>query len=977
MRASAAYRGELAAPRVALAPPGHVPVAPRPDAGAPRRRRPRRAAPPAAAAAAAGAAESAPGIFPAGRLQERVRLPALMLLVGADEVAASPAAAEAAGAAVAGGATAVVLREAPGAGGGGAGALYAAAVALRAALRGRVPLLVEDRLDVADAAGADGALLSPGGLPTVVARGQLAGGGALVGRAVDSAADAVAAAAEGAGFVLLRGGVDAAAVAAAARQKGGGRVPVVVAIGAGGAPAAALPALLAAGADGAAVPLGELAAAAAAVTGGAPGAPADAAAALLRLMAAAAGANAEAAAPAAAAPSAPAAAPAAAPPAALRDAAREELIAAEREALGRLLGFLRAACPALAEAELLADALRALGEPLLAVVVGEFNSGKSAVVNALLGRRWLEEGILPTTNEVCVLRWAGDAAAAAAAAPGGAPLDTAPRQAADGLFARALPAPLLRDVTLVDTPGTNVILERQQRLTEEYVPRADLVLFVMSADRPCTDSEVKFLKYIRRWGKKVVFVVNKIDLLADDGEVGEVAAFVSDNAARLLGVEGARVLPLSARLGAAAKRAARRAGADSESEGAAAGDGALTAEERAALGADPRWAASRFGALEDFVAAFLAGGAGAGGAGEGARLKLQTPLAVADALLGAARAQLAAEAGVAAADAASVRLVRAQLADFRAEMEREGGVQRDEVGRQVAAVAARAGVAVDATLQLANWPTLRAYLLGPGGGAAMPVAAAFQREAAADGAGGLRAALREHSAWAGANCGAQVENYRAFAAERAAALARAGAAQPDDAPGLADASERARWRAARAALAAAAAAGPPAAAAAAPGAAAATEALDAARALDPAATEAFLEAEVRDVVLGTAGTVAGAGAFGLVLTSVLPTALEDLLALGLAAAAGYASVLNLPLRRAAAKNKVDAAAAELSARLQAAMEAELAAALEACEAAVLAAVEPLEAATTAEAARAAAVAAQADALAGEVAALQRRVAGVE
>lgn len=62
---------------------------------------------------------------------------------------------------------------------------------------------------------------------------------------------------------------------------------------------------------------------------------------------------------------------------------------------------------------------------------------------------------------------------------------------------RRLSAALLRDVNVVDTPGTNVILERQQKLTEEYVPRADLVLFVMSADRPFTDSEVNFLKYIR------------------------------------------------------------------------------------------------------------------------------------------------------------------------------------------------------------------------------------------------------------------------------------------------------------------------------------------------------------------------------------------------------------------------------------------------------------------------------------------------
>jgi Dynamin family len=65
------------------------------------------------------------------------------------------------------------------------------------------------------------------------------------------------------------------------------------------------------------------------------------------------------------------------------------------------------------------------------------------------------------------------------------------------LQVRRLGATLLRNVNVVDTPGTNVILERQQRLTEEYVPRADLVLFVVSADRPFTESEVEFLQYIR------------------------------------------------------------------------------------------------------------------------------------------------------------------------------------------------------------------------------------------------------------------------------------------------------------------------------------------------------------------------------------------------------------------------------------------------------------------------------------------------
>lgn len=42
-----------------------------------------------------------------------------------------------------------------------------------------------------------------------------------------------------------------------------------------------------------------------------------------------------------------------------------------------------------------------------------------------------------------------------------------------------------------------------------------------AADRPFTDSEVRFLKYIRQWGKKVVFLVNKVDILSGSNEVSE------------------------------------------------------------------------------------------------------------------------------------------------------------------------------------------------------------------------------------------------------------------------------------------------------------------------------------------------------------------------------------------------------------------------------------------------------------------------
>ena len=66
---------------------------------------------------------------------------------------------------------------------------------------------------------------------------------------------------------------------------------------------------------------------------------------------------------------------------------------------------LQEAAPEMEELSLLTDAIKQLDELFLLVVVGEFNSGKSSIINALLGKRYLAEGILPTTNEISVLKY--------------------------------------------------------------------------------------------------------------------------------------------------------------------------------------------------------------------------------------------------------------------------------------------------------------------------------------------------------------------------------------------------------------------------------------------------------------------------------------------------------------------------------------------------------------------------------------------
>jgi len=180
----------------------------------------------------------------------------------------------------------------------------------------------------------------------------------------------------------------------------------------------------------------------------------------------------------------------------------------------------------------LQEAILQLDELFLMVVVGEFNAGKSALVNALLGEKVLLEGATPTTSRVTLVKW-GDKAA---------------EQVVDENFSiYTYPLPLLTELNIVDTPGTNAVIRHHERLTDEFVPRSDLVLFTTSADHPMTESERQFLERILAWGKKVVFALNKADIIEDEAALREVRTFVLKHATSVLG-DSPEFFPVSARL---------------------------------------------------------------------------------------------------------------------------------------------------------------------------------------------------------------------------------------------------------------------------------------------------------------------------------------------------------------------------------------------------------------------------------------------
>jgi small GTP-binding protein len=177
------------------------------------------------------------------------------------------------------------------------------------------------------------------------------------------------------------------------------------------------------------------------------------------------------------------------------------LVDRERSLLESLVEFLEDFGAPAEDTSLVRRKLADVEELFLLVIVGEFNSGKSAFINSLLGVDLAEEGVTPTTDRITVLKY------------GEQPFEHERRE---GILEKEYPNDFLRQVAIVDTPGTNAIIRHHEELSRGFVPRSDLVLFVTSSDRPFTESEREYLELIRDWGKKIVLVVNKADLLGGE-----------------------------------------------------------------------------------------------------------------------------------------------------------------------------------------------------------------------------------------------------------------------------------------------------------------------------------------------------------------------------------------------------------------------------------------------------------------------------
>lgn len=180
----------------------------------------------------------------------------------------------------------------------------------------------------------------------------------------------------------------------------------------------------------------------------------------------------------------------------------------------------------------LKDITAQIEQPFLFVIVGEVKAGKSSFINALLDSK----------SEICKV------------APG--PMTDSVQQI---IFGEEIsetyvnpsfkiithPTPLLKDISVVDTPGTNTIVEKHQEITERFIPKSDLIVFVFEAKNPYRESAWTFLKFIKEeWRKKIVFVLQQKDLLSEQDLSTNIAGVVKY--AQEQGINEPRVFATSA-----------------------------------------------------------------------------------------------------------------------------------------------------------------------------------------------------------------------------------------------------------------------------------------------------------------------------------------------------------------------------------------------------------------------------------------------
>lgn len=170
-------------------------------------------------------------------------------------------------------------------------------------------------------------------------------------------------------------------------------------------------------------------------------------------------------------------------------------------------------------------------EPLMLMVMGSFSTGKSSFINALVGEEIAAVEAKPTTAVVTKLCYGAKDklllhfrdGSVKPATPKEFNRMTAVNDEAQlneihdklDYVERQMPMDILKQVSIIDSPGLNDVVEKHSEATERFVSKADTVLWMFSTVQLATREEMAAMDKLTPRLKPIA-VINKMDLIDEE-----------------------------------------------------------------------------------------------------------------------------------------------------------------------------------------------------------------------------------------------------------------------------------------------------------------------------------------------------------------------------------------------------------------------------------------------------------------------------